>query len=110
MQKSTREAGESWNPKRNLSGKEQRAIERARESGEHWRANLLEKQAKGRWVEKQVKKKTEGLDLDIEWSRTGVDATDSKTGIKYDIMLGTKSNMDTHAKRMPDDLFRMITF
>ena len=110
LQRLTTESAEKWNPRRNLSPREKEAIAKAKADGEYWRANLLEKQAKGRWVEKQVRISAEKEGLPLEWSRTGVDATDINSGAKYDILSGTDSNIDLHAKRMPNELFRMIKF
>ncbi len=110
LQTITSDAAERWNPRRNLSVNEQEAIADARADGEFWRANLLEKQAKGRWVESQVRASAEAANIDLQWSRRGVDVVDPNTGLKYDILSGTKSNADTHAKRMHDQLFRMIKF
>jgi uncharacterized Zn-binding protein involved in type VI secretion len=110
LQELTTEAGQRWNPRRNLSPRARRAIAEARAKGEYWRANLLERQAKGRWVEEQVRDAANKEQPGLQWNRRGVDVVDPKTGIKYDILSGTKSNMDKHAKRMPDVLFRMITF
>jgi hypothetical protein len=109
LQELTTDAASRWDPARNLSRAERDAIDEARALGEHWRANLLEKQAKGRWVEKQVKEAAEVSNLDVDFSRVGLDVT-SGTGAQYDIMSGTVSNMDVHARREPDKLFRMITF
>lgn len=109
LQNLTTEAAGRWDPRRNLSPNERRAIAEARRSGEHWRATLLEKQAKGRWVESQVRRAAEEIDLDVTFSRVGLDAT-SGSNLQYDIMSGTVSNMDRHARREPDTLFRMITF
>ena len=110
LQRATDDAANTWNPRRNLSVSERRAIAEAREKGEYWRANLLEQQAKGRWVETQVRNNPDVADLGLDWSRKGVDATDPLTGVNYDVMSGSQSNMVKHAKRMPDVMFRMITF
>ncbi len=110
LQTITNDAAERWNPRRDLSVNEQEAIADARADVEFWRANLLEKQAKGRWVESQVPASAEAANIDLQWSRRGVDVIDPNTGLKYDILSGTKSNVDVHAKRMPDQLFRMIKF
>ncbi|AVR99270.1 hypothetical protein C9I28_17045 [Pseudoduganella armeniaca] len=110
LQELTTEAAQRWNPRRDLSPRARERIREAREEGAYWRANLLEKQAKGRWVEKQVSEAAKDEGLKLDWSRIGVDAVDSETGLRYDILSGTKSNIDDHAKRMPDEIFRMITF
>jgi hypothetical protein len=46
----------------------------------------------------------------LKWYERGVDAIDPKTGLRYDILSGSYGNMTEHAKRMPDQVFRMITF
>lgn len=111
LQRLTDEAAARWDDSQ-LSLNEQLAIEEAKESGEYWRSNLLKAQAKGRWIENEVRASSQTTEIleEIEWSRRGVDVTDTKTGLKYDILSGTSSNMNTHAKRMPDEMFRMITF
>jgi putative transposase len=40
----------------------------------------------------------------------GSDALNPASGVRYDIMSGTASNLDLHAHRMADVLFRMIDF
>jgi hypothetical protein len=110
LQEITTEAGQRWNPRRDLSPGAREAMAEARAKGEYWRANLLEQQARGRWVEDQVKAKAQEEGLNLDWYRKGVDAVDPATGLKYDILSGTKSNMDLHAQRMSDIVFRMITF
>jgi len=110
LQELAAEAGRQWNPRRNLSAPARRAIAKARSLNEHWRANLLEKQAKGRWIEDQVKQAAKDSGLKLQWNKKGVDVIDHATGLRYDIMSGSKSNMDRHAKRMPAELFRMIIF
>lgn len=109
LQELTNDAAARWDPRRNLTANERRAIAEARSAGEPWRANLLEKQAKGRWVESEVRQAASTEGLDVTFSRTGLDARTSD-GLQYDIMSGTQSNMDTHARREPTELFRMITF
>lgn len=109
LQELATDAASRWSPAR-LSANERAAMAEARRAGEPWRANLLEQQAKGRWVEDQVRTAAAAENLPLQWSRVGLDATDLRNGVKYDVMSGTKSNMDTHAKREPNELFRMITF
>jgi hypothetical protein len=109
LQELATDAASRWSPAR-MSANERRAISEARSAGEHWRANLLQQQAKGRWVEDQVRNAASAERLPLQWSRQGLDATDLRNGTKYDVMSGTKSNLDTHAKREPNQLFRMITF
>ena len=87
-----------------MSLRERTAVGRARASGEHWRAGLLQAQAKGRWVETQLRSQFP----DLSWSRVGPDVVHN--GVAYDVMSGTMSNMTKHAKRMSELLFRFITF
>lgn len=47
---------------------------------------------------------------DLKWNPKGVDAVDPATGRQYEILSGTRSNVDRHVKRMADELFRMIRF
>ncbi|MBA4192718.1 MAG: hypothetical protein C0467_32530, partial [Planctomycetaceae bacterium] len=105
LQSATSAAASRWN-RTMLTATERQAIQQAHANGKHWLGNLLEKQAKGRWVEDQVRPQFPGL----TWGRKGVDATDPATGLRYDILSGTKSNLDLHAKRMPSIIFRMIGF
>jgi len=89
-----------------LSPKEKVAIDKAYSAGKPWRARLFERQARGRWVERQAKNEFRQL----RWEGKGVDAVDPTTKIQYEVLSGTKSNMELHGKRMADELFRMITF
>jgi hypothetical protein len=89
-----------------MSRQEFRAYESARAKGEYWKANLLESEARGRYVHAKLKEQFEHL----EWNHRGVDAVDLKTGIQYEILTRTESNMATHGRRMAEELFRMIGF
>jgi hypothetical protein len=99
-------AAQRWN-RSFLSPNEIAAIRKAQAKGDHWQAVLLEKQARGRWVESAVRRN--GFP-ELDWSRTGADAVDRATGIAYEILAGSKFNLDLHARRMSNLLFRMITF
>jgi hypothetical protein len=94
-----------WGPAQ-MSQKEFAAIRDARAKGEYWKANLLESEARGRFVHAQLERQFTRLD----WKRTGVDAVDPKTGIQYEILTRTESNMARHGRRMAEELFRMIGF
>jgi len=94
-----------WGPSE-MTQTELGAINTARAKGEYWKANLLESEARGRYVHAQLELKFPRLD----WRRTGVDAVDPKTGIQYEILTRTESNMARHGRRMADELFRMIGF
>lgn len=65
---------------------------------------------RGGGLKKKVNELTKKDGFDIEWSRKAVDVISPSTELRYDIMSGSKSNMDWHAKRMPDELFRVIIF
>ena len=94
-----------WGPAR-LRQPEARAIEKARAKGECWKANLLESEARGRYVHARLERQFPHL----KWNRTGVDVVDPKTGIQYEILTRTESNMARHGRRMAEELFRMIDF
>jgi hypothetical protein len=94
-----------WGPA-HLSNKEFIAIRDARAKGEYWKANLLESEARGRFVHAQLRDQFPRL----KWQHTGVDAIDPKTGIQYEILTLTESNMARHGRRMAEELFRMIGF
>jgi hypothetical protein len=94
-----------WTPGE-LSKQEAKAIDKARAAGKPWLARLLEQQAKGRWVEAEVRREIPAL----RWSPRGVDFVDPRTGIQYEVLSGTRENLTRHAKRMAEELFRMITF
>jgi len=96
---------EQWGPAK-MRPREFQAINSARARGEYWKANLLESEARGRYVHAQLELKFPRL----EWKRTGVDAVDPKTGIQYEILTRTESNMARHGRRMAEELFRMIGF
>ena len=66
----------------------------------------FEQQARGRWVESRVKAQFP----ELKWQAKGVDAVDPKTGVKYEVLSGARSNVDAHAKRMSQETFRMIKF
>jgi hypothetical protein len=94
-----------WGPKE-MGPREALAIKTARAKGEHWKANLLEAETRGRYVHAQLKLQFPHL----KWNRTGVDAVDPNTGIQYEILTRTESNMARHGRRMAEELFRMIGF
>jgi hypothetical protein len=105
LQKAVTKEGQRWNPSY-LSQRERQAIADANSAKEYWRGELLRGQAKGRWVETQVRRQFP----DLQWNKTGVDVIDPKTGIQYEVLSGTPGNLADHAKRMSDRVFRMITF
>jgi hypothetical protein len=102
---SAKKYASTWS-KNSLSPNERVAIQDATDQKKFWLAKLLENQAKGRWVESQVKPNFGQL----TWSGIGVDAFDIKTNQSYDLLLGSSWNIEKHAKRMPNLVFRFIAF
>lgn len=95
-----------------LSPTEQAAIKKAFDEKQYWLANLLKAQAKGRIIERQVRdeaKITKELSH-LDWRSKGIDITDPKTGITYDVMSDSDNNIRTHVMRMPNTIWRLITF
>ncbi|ATB31092.1 hypothetical protein MEBOL_004554 [Melittangium boletus DSM 14713] len=107
LQKAVTEAARKWTPNE-LTLNEQRAIEKALREGEYWLARLLEREARGRFVETEVGKRFKHL---YDFNRNkGVDVIDPATGRKYEILSGTESNLARHGRRMAGEFFRMLTF
>ncbi|XWX22891.1 hypothetical protein ACN28T_17420 [Melittangium boletus] len=70
-------------------------------------ARLLEREARGRFVENKVREQFQHL---YNFSRgKGVDV-DVPGGYKYEILSGTDSNLARHGRRMAGEFFRMLTF
>jgi hypothetical protein len=106
LQAAARQAAKDWNPSR-LRQAERDAINAAREEGKYWKAHLMERMARGKYVEAQLREQFKHL----RWSpNKGVDALDPATGIQYEILSGTQWNMEMHGRRMAEQLFRMISF
>ncbi|WP_245814733.1 hypothetical protein [Cystobacter ferrugineus] len=107
LQKAVTRAAEEWGPQ-HLTDNERRAIQAATEKGRSWLARLLEREARGRFVEERVSRQFKHL---YDFSRNrGVDVIDPKTGTRYEILSGTESNLARHGRRMPGEFFRMLTF
>ena len=106
LQKAVTEAAQQWGPHR-LTDNEKDAIKEAIKKGKYWLANLLEREARGRFVHDQVKQQFEGL---YRFNHQGVDVVDLATGRKYEILSGTASNLAHHGRRMAGEFFRMLTF
>jgi hypothetical protein len=105
IQAATKEVAQRWRPS-NMSPDEFDAVASARAQGEHWKANLLESEARGRFVHREVKE----LFKHLRWNPRGVDAIDPTTGYRYELLTRTASNMARHGRRMSEELFRMIGF
>jgi hypothetical protein len=101
----TQAAGE-WGHQR-LSIQERSAIDNALKQGKHWLARLLEREARGRFVHARVKQRFEAR---FEFNLQGVDVVDPATGLKYELLSGTGSNLARHGQRMSSEFFRMLTF
>ncbi|MFL5357491.1 hypothetical protein [Archangium sp.] len=106
LQEAVTRAAQEWGPHR-LSIKERKAINDALEKGEYWLARLLEREARGRYVNETVKAQFKRL---YQFNTQGVDVVDPATSYKYEILSGTESNLARHGRRMAGELFRMLTF
>jgi hypothetical protein len=105
LQAVAKEVAQQWHP-RLMRRPEADAVARARAQGEHWKAYLLEREARGRYVHQVVSQRLRSL----EWNPRGVDAVDPKTGYRYELLTRTESNMARHGRRMATEMFRMIGF
>jgi hypothetical protein len=107
LQEAVTKAAKDWGPDR-LSTAEKEAIKQALDKGEYWLARLLEREARGRYVQSQVKRRFEEL---YKFSlNKGIDVVDPATGRQYEILSGTESNLARHGRRLAGELFRMLTF
>lgn len=104
------DAAARWDPSINLTENEMAAIARAHDEGKHYLANILEQQARGRWVETEIRELMTEAGIANRRPGQGLDFIDTETGLQYDFMSGTASNIDRHARREGEELFRMITF
>ncbi|WP_245814711.1 hypothetical protein [Cystobacter ferrugineus] len=107
LQEAVTQAAKEWGPDR-LSDAEKEAIKKALDKGEYWLARLLEREARGRYVQMKVKAQFEHL-YDFSLSK-GIDVVDPTTGTRYEILSGTVSNLARHGRRMAGEFFRMLTF
>jgi hypothetical protein len=107
LQRAVTEAAQQWGPHR-LTDNEKDAIKDALDKGEYWLAHLLEREARGRFVQSTVKDQLGHL-YDFSLSR-GVDVIDPANGRRYEILSGTASNLARHGRRMAGEFFRMLTF
>ena len=106
LQSAVKEEAARWSESA-LGDEELEAIRIMRAKGhEHW-AKLLERQARGRWVELRLKLRFPHL----SWNSRGVDITGpAGQGHHYEILSGTDSNFALHGRRMASTFFRMIFF
>jgi hypothetical protein len=106
LQEAVTKAAQEWGPHR-LSRQEETAIKEALTKGKYWLARLLEREARGRFVHRRVKRQFEGR---LEFNHQGVDVVDLETGRQYEMLAGTESNLARHGRRMAGEFFRMLTF
>ncbi len=106
LQEAVTKAAKKWGPDR-LSRNEREAIDEALKKSEYWLARLLEREARGRYVENEVREQFQHL---YNFSRNkGIDV-EVPGGYKYEILSGTDSNLARHGRRMAGEFFRMLTF
>jgi hypothetical protein len=106
LQEAVTQAAKEWGPHR-LSQQERAAIRDAEKQGEYWLARLLEREARGRFVQKRVSDQFKRF-YDFSLNK-GVDV-EVPGGFKYEILSGTESNLARHGRRMAGEFFRMLTF
>ena len=106
LQASANQLAKKWRPS-DLTAAEQAAIDEARSAGEYFQASRLEGQARGLWVEKQLKQ----LFRHLKWNHHGVDVTGpAGQEYHYEVLAGSADNFGRHGRRMYDVFFRMIFF
>jgi hypothetical protein len=105
LQAAAKRIAQGWN-RGKLSQEQRVALDKARTQGEYLKAHLMERRFRGQWVENKLRDQFKQL----RWSRTGVDAVDPSTGLRYEILSGTESNLALHGRRMAKEFFRMIAF
>jgi hypothetical protein len=106
LQDAVTQASREWGP-HELTENEALAIKEALKQGKSWLARLLEREARGRFVHARVKEQFERI---YRFNHQGVDVVDLKTGLRYEILSGTESNLALHGQRMSGEFFRMLTF
>jgi len=105
LQVAAERIAKGWSPSE-LTRPQSKAIQDARTAGSYWKAHLMERMFRGQWVEKWLRREF----TQLRWSDRGVDAIDPATGIRYEVLSGTSSNMELHGRRMAEVFFRLITF
>jgi len=93
-----------------LSAAEQAAIAQAKQKGDYWLVNLLGRQARGRFVHETLETLMRKKLPQLQYGRVGVDFFDPITSRSYEILSNTVSNIERHAKRMPNVAYRMIRY
>ncbi len=106
LQAAVTQVSKTWGRDK-LTENELAAITRAMDKGKYWLARLLEREARGRFVHRKVE---EQFKLRYLFRNQGVDVVDPVTGLQYEILSGTTSNLARHGQRMAGEFFRMLTF
>ncbi|AKJ07479.1 hypothetical protein ATI61_12374 [Archangium gephyra] len=106
LQAAANQVAKQWGPGE-LTRDEKAAINEAIEAGNYFQASRLEGQARGRWVEAQLRE----LFKHLKWKRQGVDITGPNgQEYHYEVLAGSADNFGRHGRRMYDVFFRMIFF
>jgi hypothetical protein len=106
LQAAATEAAAKWGPER-YTPNVRDAIKNFLRKGDKRAAELLERRARGQWVEDQLTLRFPGL----TWNERGVDVTGPLgQNHHYEILSGTESNFLRHGRRMASTFFRMIFF
>jgi hypothetical protein len=105
LQAAARRIARNWEQSR-LTVEQSAAIDKATAQGKYLDAHLMARRFRGQWVETMLR----GQFKELQWSRTGIDVIDPATGLKYEVLAGTNSNMELHGRRMAEVFFRLITF
>jgi hypothetical protein len=105
MESAARRIVKDWGPDKWTQGQAD-AIREAHKQGKSFEAHLMELRFRGQWVEKMLRREF----TQLKWNGRGVDAVDPATGIRYEVLSGTNSNMALHGRRLADIFFRMIAF
>lgn len=105
LEAAAQQLAKEWGPHK-FSIDEAEAILQANEQGRYWLARLLERQARGRFIETTLREQFPRL----RWSSRGVDAVDPATGYRCEVLSGTDSNIALHGRRLAEEFFRLITF
>ncbi|HSP78049.1 MAG TPA: hypothetical protein VLQ93_05945, partial [Myxococcaceae bacterium] len=106
LQAAANQLAKRWGPHELLDA-ERNAINDALKQGKYFQASRLEGQARGRWMEREMKK----LFRHLQWNSKGVDITGpAGSNHHYELLSGTADNFGRHGRRMTDVFFLMIFF
>jgi hypothetical protein len=106
IQSAATEVAAKWGPEHYTRGVREARNEFLRR-GDKRAAELLERRARGQWVEDQLRVRFAAL----KWNEVGVDVTGpAGQSYHYEILSGTETNFLRHGRRMASTFFRMIFF